>query len=467
MKLSQDPSTIKFLNELNSPDSSLENIISSNVFPNLWLSADQTLYSFIIKHYEELIEIGFQIKKESIYSIRCLQIISSFNQNFRNRLFAETKILQFVYDYIFNISTYPIYSQKSYFYVLPNIMLDQLYRLNPIFDAKYFIELFNHSDNNFAYNFILRMINLAPFSITKALKKFELGKIILSNLITGNQKDKEQSASKLLINRNQTIFKHLINAKLVGNLSEVLCEKIDSIIQSAIQNPNSETFSLIQYIDEFSMSKFTLSKWKKVHLKMVPYLSTFCMLLTNSNSKSFTSLSQSLTMLSINIISTTKNVTNDFVNLFKFLMNLFFELKTNTFLHNCCLKAFNLLLSLEKVNSNFLDEMNLFTKVTVCYEKSDTDYMNSFMGQIRLISEGMNQFVINSKTVDIEKWNKYVLKKNQIYDEIVDKKYGGPIPFNLNSVKLPFWEFLNSPSFLSKNLFITDTAPRKNSSPLS
>lgn len=460
MKLSSPDS--KFSSLLKDPESSLNDVLSSNFFPQYWLNSDESLFSFILSHDYELIAIGFQVQTESLYSIRCLQIMSTQNLNFRNRLFAETDILRFVYNYVFNLSLYPHFSQKSYFYVLPNIMVDQYNRLNPVFDTEYFKELANNIDNDFAYNFLVRAITLAPFSVSKVFKKIELEKTVISNFLP-----QKKERSKFFLVRSLYVFKKIVGTKFEGNSSQILLDKIDSIIQNAIQNPNKETFSFIEFIDEFSMKKFSFSKWKQVHLKISPYLSSFCELLTKSNSKTFTSLSHSLAMVSIGITSTTKTVAPCFISLFRFLMNLFFELRTNTFLHNSCVKAFNLLLSLNQINSNFLDKLDLFKKVTDFYEKIDIDYNVSFKGQLKIISDGMNQFVMNSKTVDIKKWNNFVVKRNQRYNDIANRKYGGLQPINVNAIKIPLYSFLNQPSFFSKNLFITGASPRRNSSPLS
>lgn len=288
------------------------------------------------------------------------------------------------------------------------------------------------------------------------------------NFIPQNHKEKDRSKSKLLLFRNRSIFKEIAGTKLEGNSSEILYEKIDSIVQSAIENPNPEIFSFIEFIDDFSVKKFHFSKWKRVHLKIVPYFTTFCELLSILNSKlEFTSLSQSIFMLLIGIVSTTKKVTPSFLSVIQQMMVLFFELKTNTFLHNSCVKAFNLLSSIGELNSKFLDELDLFKIVTDCYEKNEVNSMISFIGQLRLISEIIGQFVANSKTVDIEKWNKFVVLNNKERENIINKKFGGMAPINVNALMSPFLDYVNTPSFLSKNLFITENAPSKNSSPLS
>ena len=172
-------------------------------------------------------------------------------------------------------------------------------------------------------------------------------------------------------------------------------------------------------------------------------------------------------MLLIGIVSTTKKVTPSFLSVIQQMMVLFFELKTNTFLHNSCVKAFNLLSSIGELNSKFLDELDLFKTVTDCYEKNEVNSMISFIGQLRLISDIIGQFVANSKTVDIEKWNKFVVRNNNQRENIINKKFGGAAPINVNALMSPFLDYVNTPSFLSKNLFITENAPSKNSSPLS
>ena len=34
--------------------------------------------------------------------------------------------------------------------------------LNPVFDSKYFTELLNHIDNDFVFNFIIRLFEFVP-----------------------------------------------------------------------------------------------------------------------------------------------------------------------------------------------------------------------------------------------------------------------------------------------------------------
>ena len=142
-------------------------------------------------------------------------------------------------------------------------------------------------------------------------------------------------------------------------------------------------------------------------------------------------------MLSIKIISTTKNVTDGFINVFKRLSSLFFVLKRNSFVHNCFLHSIKLLISLDQINSELLDELDLFNKIILCYEDRQKDYVSCYWGQLRLISEAINQFAPNSKTVDMGKWNEIVVSRNQISEKIIRKNYGGFVPFNTNNASQP------------------------------
>ena len=454
--INSSPHNSNFLHLLKDPNTTLDDIISSKDFFSYWSKSEPSLNSFIIKHYDELIETGFQIKHESANSIRYLQLMSSTNSNFQHHLFTKTKFLQFVYDYLFNLSSYPIYSQKNYFYVLPNIMIDKLDILHSKFDAKYFTQLFKSMDNDFAFNFILRIIEFAPRTISKILNQINIDEIIISNLLTYNS---IENKNYLLLIRNQVLFKTLVTSKFEGDLSTILQKHMKQLIENAINNPDSNAFSFLHYLDEVSTSKTILSKWHKIHLDLIPYLSTFCNIVLNSKTQTFTPLSESCVLLSLSIVSSKKDIPDCFIDLFKYLLNIFFILTTNTFLHNCVVKVFKFLVSVDKINSKFLDEFDLFNKITKYYE--DKTFC-PFKGQLRLISDEMNRFASSSKTVDLEKWNKFVVKRNAKSHKIINGNFGGNIPFDYNGIK----RFISKkmyydPSFAAKNLQNENKQPKK------
>lgn len=450
-----------FLELLEDKSKTFEEIISLKDFFHFWSKNELKLENYILNHYEDLIEVGFQLKKESVNSIRCLQIMSSQKYNFRHKLFNHTKFLNFVHDYLFNLSTYPIYSQKNYFYVLPNLMIDLKFFLIPIFDDRYFNELFKNMENDFAYNFILRIIEFAPKSIEKVLKQIDLEKIIVNNLLENNSKENQSKQSKILLIRNQILFKKLVESDFEADLNFVLTDHITDVINNAIENPTAECLSFLCYLNEVSLKKTTVPRWRKIHLKINPYISTFCEIILKSNSQKFTPLFDSCIILSLSIITTTKEVPMSFIDLFKYLTPMFFTLKTNTFLHNCYEKSFKLLVSLGKMSSNFLDELDLFNKITDCYENIDKCFC-PFHGQLRLIAENMNKFVSNSKTVDIEKWKKLVVAKNIESEKIIKGKFGGHVPPDINEIKrfILRHKYFN-PSFFSKNLLNENNQPKK------
>lgn len=456
------PSNSNFLDLLNNPNTTLDQIVSSKDFFHYWTKSERKLESFIIKHCDELIEIGFQIEGECLNSIRCLQIMSSQNITFHHHLFTQTNFLQFVHDFLFNISFHPFYSQKNYFFVLPNIIIDKKDTIYPIFDQEYFKELFSHMENDYAFNFILRLIEFGPYSLSKIFDQIEIDKTIIQNLLTYNSIENNNPQSNLILYRSIVLFKTLVDSKFEGELSACTSRNLSRLIKSAFKNPNSECFSFLSYLDEISTSKTSISKWHKIHLKIIPHLSSFCDIVLNSDSQSFTPLLESCTLLSLSIVSTTKDVPECFVNLFKHLLSLFFTLKTNTFLHNCFERCFRLLVSIGKINSSFLDELDLFNKITDIYEYPEKDYYYSFWGQLRLISEEMNQFVPGSKTVKVDEWNKYVVKKNHKSDQILKEKFGGLVPPDINEIKrfISRRKYYN-PSFFSKNLLNENKQPKK------
>lgn len=448
-----------FVQILKDSNTSLETVITSKDFLYYWEKSSSILFKYLYKHFNEIMEIGFQTKEESVNSIRCLQIISTPNEKFHHHIITKTNLYQFVHDYIFNISTYPNYSQKNYFYALPNLMVYKMSELNPVFDSKYFTELLNHIDNDFVFNFIIRLFEFAPLTIFKILKEIKIDEVIVTNLLKYNI---VETQSKFLLIRNQILFKELVKSKYDGDMSEVIHHHIGKMIRNAIRNPNCESISFLVYLDKISMNRSSLSKWHKVHMKLIPYLQNFCQIILNSNDQIFTPLFESCTLLAISIISSTKDVPDIFITLFKHLLNLFFLLKTNTFLHNCVVSAFKILVSVGKINASFLDELDMFNKIIDCYVNRKKDGYSPNWGQLRLISNQMNLFVNNSKTVDTEKWKKIVMKRNTHEESIIIENYGGYLPFNFNGIKRFFLKHkYYNPSFTSKNLLNENDQPKK------
>lgn len=195
---------------------------------------------------------------------------------------------------------------------------------------------------------------------------------------------------------------------------------------------------------------------------MIPCLPNFCNIILEQNNQTFTPLCEKCTLLTISIVSSTKDVPDVFISLFKYLLQLFFVLKTNTFLHNCVVKMFKAMKSIGKLNSEFLDELDLFTKITECYMNRSKDGYSPNWGQLKQISDEMNQFVENSKTVDIEKWKKFVMKKNANTELIMKQNLGGYIPPDINEIKRYFLKHkYYNPSFISKNLMNENKQPKK------
>ncbi|KAK8898350.1 hypothetical protein M9Y10_000635 [Tritrichomonas musculus] len=438
----------EFTNALQNPDSSVEDILSSTFFLSYWVQSDPYLFSFFSKNCDKLIEIGFQLNSESSFSFICLQILSTMESKLRNLFFTKTNLPKFLYDFLFKIDSYSNSSIKNYFYALPNFMVDIFNKVNPIFDTKYFLYLFNHIDNEYISNFIIRLMKFSPIGLAKAIKKVEPEQIIISNIFQNYD----------LNNQQCLLLKLLIDSKFSGNSCSILLEKMDEIIQNAIQNRNPKTFQFIEFIDNYSVNKFYLSKWKNVHLKIVPYLTTFCEIILNDNSFKFNSVLKSCASLSISIVSTTKMVSCCFFDIVRRLSSLFFVLKTNSFLHNCFIKAFNLLLSLGQITAQFLDDINLFNKILNCYKNRENECNASYFGHLRLISNDITKFVPFSNTIDLEKWNTVVVEQNKIQEDIIDKKFGGFVPLNLNSIKGSIFDLLDPPSFIQTKLILPVSA---------
>lgn len=443
-----------FIDLLKDPNSSLEDIVSSKDFFKYWSKSEPLLFSYIIKHYNDLIEIGFQTKAESINSIRCLQIMSSKDFKFHHLLITKTNLLKFVHDYLFNINDYPSFSQKNYFYVLPNIMLDKLGNLLSIFDEKYFKELFSLIKNDYAFAFTMRITRSAPNSMSKMLERIDLNKIVVSNLFTYSQTDKWNQEIQHLYIKSQILFKGVAFSKFGGDLINELLNRIDDLIEKTIEHPCTGSLEFIGFIDEFAMKKKEKSKWRKIHSKIVPYLDSFCAVATTACGNGFTLLAEKCTQLAIRIVFTTRNATDSFIALFMYLISLFFKEQTNTFLHNCTIDALELLISLGQINSQFLDKNELFEKVTNCYEKEEKGIFLPFAGQLRIIAKAMEPFAAKSKTVDFDKWKKYVVEKNKDIEHKEKENYGGHVPSNIiNKIRRPLRRlFYHSPSFKSKNL---------------
>lgn len=442
------------LNLLKDPNSTLEDIVSSKDFFHYWSKSEPSLFTFIINHYNELIETGFQTKHESSNSIRCLQIMSSRDFKFYHLLISKTNLLKFTYDYIFNINDYPIFSQKNYFYVLPNLILDKLDIIRPIFDNKYFTKLFHLIDNDYAFTFILRLIEYGPITMSKMLEQVNLDKLAVTNLLTYSSSDTTTPETRKLLIRSQILVKYLANSKFGTNLISALLDQFDNILTNTVEHPSPDSLEFLGFIDEYSLGKTAASKWRKIHTKIVPHLDSFCEIAINSCGEKYFPLTESCTKLSTRIISTTKKTTEKFMQLFTNLVSLFFKEKTNTFLHNSTRRAFDVLVEIGKIDANVLDKLNLFNIATDCYEREEKGEFIPFAGQLHLIAKKMEHFVEKSKTVDIDKWKKYVVEKNKEIEHIKKENFGGHVPTDIiNDIKRPLFRKLYvNPTFYAKNL---------------
>lgn len=411
---------------MNDSNSGLEDVLSSPDFVSFWLHCDPTLLSFLFVHIDEIIKTAYAAQTQSPYSFRCLQILSTSNPDFQKRLFTETHFLQFTHDYLFNISAYPSFSQKNYFNLL-SIMIANRANLNIIFDTKYLERLFEAIDNNSVFPFTYKIVTSPPSAITQSLLRIDPAFILINNL--------KQNSNSVLINRSQALFQKLIGSRLEGNAAQLLYSQIDILIDNAIQSQNHHLFNFIQFINQYSSEQFFFSKWKKVNSKIIPYLSHFCKTGMPPQPDIFTPLQESCIKLSISIISTTKQMPNEFIELFEKLYISFFILERNSFLHNCFLNSFNILLSSGIINCQYLDKLDMFNKIIKCYESRATNCICASWGHIRQLSESIDKFAQQSQTVNLNQWHLVVMSRNNSSETIITKNYGGIVPFNINATK--------------------------------
>ena len=415
-----------FKNLLDNPTVKLENIITLPSFGSLWTLCDERLYEFIIQHYDELIEIGFQLKEKSRSSLRCMQIMIASNKVFKHMLYTQTDFIDFMYNYVFNINKYPSYSHKNYFTVLPNIMFDDNGKLVSKFDGKFFVALFENIQNEIVYNYVLNLVSVenVQSSTVQIIKQNDIMKIIVNHFT----KDGPYS-----IKRYHRLFMGMVGGRYDSQAIDALLEEIDGIIKFAIEKKDTDSFLFIRDVNRYASRRFWFSKWKKIHSHVIPHIAIFCRI--GIENKAFTPISEACIKLSISITETTGEVRPEFMNLFANLSKQFFEYKRNDFLHICFLNCLNLLLSYKKYQQELLtifNETDFFNRIIMCYEERESDFVSSYWGHLRVISEKIDYLAKRGKNIDLAKWNSIVIEKNKLNESIIKRRYGGPLPFNPN-----------------------------------
>ncbi|OHT07142.1 hypothetical protein TRFO_01247 [Tritrichomonas foetus] len=406
---------------LNNPDVSLEFVLANQHFATLWGTNDPQTLDFVIKHSDELIEIGFQLKEKNPLSLKCLQILSTRNQEFRNQLFEKTNFLQFVYDYIFNLSEYPTFSQKNYFIVLPYVIFDQDLGLVSFFDHKFYTAIFENIKNECDYDFAYKLIKNPPFrsSVGNILETIGVAQKLTAHL-TDNDLEFVKISTRLLI--------EMIKGPFSLQALNALKTSINDVIDFALERKNLETVKFIKLVSELSSDKSWFSKWKSLSSFINSTLPSFCNFVKGS--PDFTQFSGACLKIVLNIVTSTKKFPKEFMDMIFYLSEKFFQLKRNDFVHCGFLDCLVLMDSYKKLNTDILDEMNLFNLIISCYKEKGVDILSSYWGHLRKISQLINKFAKKSKTIGFEDWQQIVMANNEECEKIISLRYGGSVPYN-------------------------------------
>ena len=394
-------------NLLNSSNNSVEELLKSKNFSLLFYQSIKIgdynqLIQFIFSHFKDLYEILYSTADVFIRK-NAFSIICSSNFNFREQLLKNTEIIKLLQFFPKSPKKQVASYVNIYMLILPHYFYDKNGDISPVFISKpFFTDFFslvnyeNNDNNNGSFSFSSLLFNNSP-RLSLFLHKVSFLNLIISNI---------QSIDSISYSCMQLVEKSFASSYCYDMFySLTFKDEISRIIQIGLDNRSSYYFIFLSHLIKIcNFAKFTKD-----------FNSTTIFLLFSSHSllndisffllsyKNFTEFEKSLfdflyEVLIENIHSSSRNpkfLENNLQIYFKILefsFKLFFEISTNSFLHNSVLNLFKTLFENSLITESIFWQYfsSLPTKILETYEKS-TFYPN--IGHIKIISKLISPFL--------------------------------------------------------------------------
>ena len=127
------------------------------------------------------------------------------------------------------------------------------------------------------------------------------------------------------------------------------------------------------------------------------------------------------------VVSTKDAAPPAIFTLASFLLNLFFEQKTNSFLHRAFFSLFQALSILKSGFVEFIAETNIFTEILDCFDRRN-DIAASYWGTLHEIAGILNNPDLAKLCPDPARWREYIANVYTSESRVMQAPYGGPRP---------------------------------------
>lgn len=401
-------------------DSSIEKVLCQSYFFQLWNAENDFLISYVIEHFDEVIEATFLLnEKYSLrFSKRCNQILVRYSsQKILSRLAKETNLIDWMINIMFKIDQHSYKTQKNFFVALYKFLsIDEIRFNEKLINSGFYEEMIKNLKNYLIELIIKNIFIEKNHFMVRMLQRINVNKLLVNNLLSDND---------VLINASASILSTELNNKCYGNLPNCLVKdsKIDKLIKKAIDDKQVALMEFVQTIFEFSSSFLYSLQWKDVSKKIVSYQDNILDCINSS--EKFTKICYVCTNIVCLIYMKNKIISNKFNVLIIKMNESFFKFPTNSVLHNSFLNLIRVVSSNKKFIIQFLHETKLHNRIIECYENRDSIETSCYWGQLREISYIINKYVSKIQGVDNKKWNEIVMKTNLHKEEIISKSYGG------------------------------------------
>jgi hypothetical protein len=401
------------------PNVPMSDIISSDFLIGLWTNGDSQLVDYMIGHFDDFINLAFQIVGPASRLIieRCSRLLASACPEVRDRLVAETNIVQFILDYIPKITEYSALSQRVYFALLPNVVFDRMGTLYPEFESEaYFLNLFSLLYLLPACAFLDDLIGSSSRSVRAMLQRINLSAVLLDQMLLDNPTIRD---------RSQALFIQALNSDVAFGLPDSLIEKGRLFQLVAIINTlkDPDGFDFLRLISAYGSQK-TAKQWKGVEDLMGSLLPAFCEAAAAADS--YDRASDARIRLIVELFKFDVPFGDELRVLLVKLSALFFQYPRNSFLHNSFVSLLRLIEEKHALTPELLREMKLCTQIVDCYQMRGEIVTYGFWGQLREIATLVEPHVAKTG-VDMDVWRGLVVSQNKGREDLIERGFAGSL----------------------------------------
>ena len=411
--------TEKLRDLLSKPGVQLADVVKHPAFFRLWREADSQLIEFVIDRFDEVINCVFDgtPTNNKFLKLRCVDIVKT-GEPVRTILFERGKLGEFVMMFLRHAHEFSREKVSNFFSIASVVVLPST-GFHPYFETdEFFTLLLGLLSYEHCVEFFKFVLRRQTPGIAKILKRIKFCSILVSNLWSDTGVLRKRCLQTLIMALEEDTAYDILEPLIVNN-------ELERIIRLALKMDSREMFDFLRVLLLKANEHIFALKWRRVKEVVNGHLKDFCLAIVET--QKFTIPCESCTKLVCVIFEMTKTFTPDLRELVKKLSVLFFELETNSSVHNLFLRLIKGLSKTRYLTATFVEEMDLYAKILQCYSERSTVVTRAYWGQLRELANTINKYV-GKAHVDQEQWRKVVIETNRQQEEIIAKPYGGSLP---------------------------------------